>query len=557
MKKLVGFLFCGLVTFASCTTEEIATDVHKQFVGNEIAESDGLVYPLSVDYKPSGLVTKAGEDFGTNWESYRSVVLASGNQVATPWNNQDPVSTSVPSEYCFDIKKQDGWNIIVHSMYSQMDIGKNYIIFYNKYSGLLKGFYYLEGSAMPNNTGLWNITVEGGGQGLFDFSDVIATAVNSKVKNSYVCVANITKEESKGFLSGWNCFQQELAYDPNFVNGYLYITPQMLSTSSITLTGSYQSKSEGLIASLTNTQSSDGKVKGIVNGVGGEAGKWFNKQLAGDKFKKVTVPALTEGVKQIVGLGLNTLVSSFLGIFSPPKPAFQKLQFSTTGSVEMSGQITSVQTGIISPLRANISRSKVGVLGVWGIKETPIIQLDPLGELAKNLGSFVQATYRLRGKGGVDFETLLNPTIASEISDNRTKYDLVRYSSFPPRINVEKYDYGSLGKGNWGGEMKDTYLLYKDSSDPISVYMEDLSFLVNINYVQPTTTVHNRVFLPFAKDSNWQSLKFKSNHFCKLTHSFNVKLGGVDHTFVSTKTFVPRLEWHPVWYNNYKDHFPY
>ena len=31
-------------------------------------------------------------------------------------------------------------------MFSTTDKGLNYIIFYNKYSGLLKGFYYLEGS---------------------------------------------------------------------------------------------------------------------------------------------------------------------------------------------------------------------------------------------------------------------------------------------------------------------------------------------------------------------------------------------------------------------------
>ena len=37
-------------------------------------------------------------------------------------------------------------------MFSTSDKGLNYIIFYNKYSGLLKGFYYLEGSTTPNNT---------------------------------------------------------------------------------------------------------------------------------------------------------------------------------------------------------------------------------------------------------------------------------------------------------------------------------------------------------------------------------------------------------------------
>lgn len=103
----------------------------------------------------------------------------------------------------------------------------------------------------------------------------------------------------------------------------------MVTTSSINLSGSFQSKSEGFIASLANSKSMNKVTDGIVNGAGDEAEKWFNKQLANDKFKKVTVPILTEGVKQIVNLGLNSLVGSFLGIFSPAKPNNKNYKYYT------------------------------------------------------------------------------------------------------------------------------------------------------------------------------------------------------------------------------------
>ncbi len=144
-----------------------------------------------------------------------------------------------------------------------------------------------------------------------------------------------------------------------------------------------------------------------------------------------------------------------------------------------------------------------------------------------------------------------------EISElNSTSYSLVRYSSFPKGVNSDKYDCGSLGKGIWGGPLNDSYLLYKDNDD-VAIYMQNFSFPITVRYVKPTTTIHRSIFLPYTKDDRGNSIKFKSDHVCKMTHSFNVNLGGVSHTFVSTKTFVPRLEWHPDWYNNYKDVFPY
>ncbi len=73
-----------------------------------------------------------------------------------------------------------------------------------------------------------------------------------------------------------------------------------------------------------------------------------------------------------------------------------------------------------------------------------------------------EETVKLRGTGGVKYETVINPTIKSEISSEGTSYSLVRYSSFFLKgFNSDKYDCGSLGKGIWGGPLNDSYLLYK------------------------------------------------------------------------------------------------
>ena len=158
MKHLLSYFIVGL-TLLGCTTNELETNIQQLNISTEMGELDNVIYPLSSNYQQNGIQTKAGGDFGSNWESYLNVTLASGSSVATPWNESGAVSLSVPKDFCFDIKKQDGWNIIAHTMFSTSDKGLNYIIFYNKYSGLLKGFYYLEGSTTPNNTAIWNISI--------------------------------------------------------------------------------------------------------------------------------------------------------------------------------------------------------------------------------------------------------------------------------------------------------------------------------------------------------------------------------------------------------------
>lgn len=107
MKHLLSYLIVSLVLLG-CTTNELDTNVQQLGISTELGELDNVIYPLSSDYYHNGLQTKAGGDFGSNWESYLNVTLASGSNVATPWNESGAVSVSVPKDFCFDIKKT-GW----------------------------------------------------------------------------------------------------------------------------------------------------------------------------------------------------------------------------------------------------------------------------------------------------------------------------------------------------------------------------------------------------------------------------------------------------------------
>ena len=93
-------------------------------------------------------------------------------------------------------------------------------------------FYYLEPEqANLQNTAMWKLHFEIP-QSCLAFSDVYAEL--STRKDIYdIYVGNISNDDSKGYTVGWNCFQTELAYDPNLKGGTLQIIPHSCTTSTI------------------------------------------------------------------------------------------------------------------------------------------------------------------------------------------------------------------------------------------------------------------------------------------------------------------------------------
>ena len=108
MKHLLSYFIVGL-TLLGCTTNELETNIQQLNISTEMGELDNVIYPLSSNYQQNGIQTKAGGDFGSNWESYLNVTLASGSSVATPWNESGAVSLSVPKDFCFEFHFVDNY----------------------------------------------------------------------------------------------------------------------------------------------------------------------------------------------------------------------------------------------------------------------------------------------------------------------------------------------------------------------------------------------------------------------------------------------------------------
>ena len=114
-------------------------------------------------------------------------------------------------------------------------------------------------------------------------SDYAGDATKDSPSDLYL--GNITNNSAKGYSVGWNCFQFELAYDPDFLTGSLQFIPESMTTANITLEGDFESETSGLIISITNSNPLSGAVEGVAKMGGSAAEKWVAKQVADGAFK--------------------------------------------------------------------------------------------------------------------------------------------------------------------------------------------------------------------------------------------------------------------------------
>ena len=201
-------------------------------------------------------------------------------------------------------------------------------------TGILKIFYYLEpNSSNLQNTAIWKLHFENPQSFLAFTSEYARLSSDKSVRDIYL--SNITKDDSKGYTVGWNCFQVELAYDPDFSEGSLQIIPMSMTTSSIKFTGNFDSKTDGTIISTTTSNPLNGVVKGVASLVGAKAEDWVSDQVKKAKFGNKIIKVLSSGANSLVTSGVGAALGSFIGVFSKTTQTTQTVQLNTRVSSSM------------------------------------------------------------------------------------------------------------------------------------------------------------------------------------------------------------------------------
>lgn len=346
MKDFYILALC-LGGICSCTEESLDNVSVLQTSQMSAKEKSLVAYPKQMAASSTRSVSQEA-----NWEFWNKVLLASGDSVFTPWNSRYS-GTAIPEDIRQDIKAKDGWDLIAHTVNGYGEQGMNYLVFHNKYTGILKVFYNLESyHSNLQNTAIWKIHFEQP-QSLLAFSDKIAKLSTDK-SDCDIYVSNFTNDETKGYSVGWNCFQTELAYDPDFTGGTMQIIPYNMTTSSVTYDGKIDASTTGVIVTTKTTNPTDGIVKGVANLAGKGAELWVKAKVAKGAFSKISSP-LASGAGVLVKKGVSSLLGSFTGAFNSKGETTQSVQLNTEAEVGLVGEIKTLQTGLIKPLSMSIA----------------------------------------------------------------------------------------------------------------------------------------------------------------------------------------------------------
>lgn len=427
-----------------------------------------------------------------NWDQMTTVQLKSGAVVKLPWsdNHQGNLSSDVLN----DLDKKYGWRMLMTTI-GTSDVGMNYMMFQNIYTGKLRIFYYMERNN-DGGRGVWQLNWDGDNS--LANSSRHFSLPNEYKSSSSICLTALTKADQLGVVQGWNCFETELNYDPSYKAGntIFSIYCYNIQEAQLSLSGDYTSTSTGTIISETKTNPVSSALDKKATSLGNTAGDWIKNNIAtsSSSSKPIKIVADIAGsvgsalVKKVITGGIGEVFGSFIGLFNKTSTDIQKLEFTTNGKVSLTGSMTSSTSNNVSPW-ANITHHH---LGVWSVSGTPEIIVGkyalnknvqlPTGEYA------LEKRYYLNDKS---FTVHLNPDIQAQISsysvsaklyyyekfDNKTswRYD---YKNFAPYQNVDEqhgvipnkkilYDNGSVrvtDAGQYAGESE----LYITPTKPTS-----------------------------------------------------------------------------------------
>ena len=412
MKKILSAIIMAIGVFcASCTDTEEFYETTSLPQSNEGTRAEGVTY----------------------FDNCDQCVLSSGETVRTPWAEFSV--GSIPTDVRQDVKEINGWRIL----YSNVNIigydhqvnyvapNCDYLVLYNKYTGVMKGFYYAR-QAQGNNHVYWTLTVPESNTKLFNFTlQNHAVPMNESVTNKII-VSNVTTDGVGGLTQGWNCFiTPELAYDPNSMNQHLNIQANAINSAQYDFSGNYHSVSEGTI--ITSTNSQNPVVSSLIDGFATCFGDSAESWLLGDSAIKgisntLLNTVINSGPAALISFGLNKIFGSFLGTSST---STKNIQFTTKGSVTVSGNSTQPMTGYIMPL-SGMPLGGIGEnLGVWNLTETPRYEITSYPLLKKVEQNYGHVDYFYRVEGCPVINYVVNPSV--DASKHMT-YSIVCYQPY-------------------------------------------------------------------------------------------------------------------------------
>lgn len=182
--------------------------------------------------------------------------------VVLPWYAS--ASTAIPRYILDNNKKADGW-FMIYNTCSPSDFCepyKYYLIFYNVFTGLMRGYVYNPFTIQSQDYTFWQISFNQPTKLLHTYGEY-AEPHNVPASLDMISIGNITTSPVKAMTKGWNCFEIDLSeYDYDLDKSQLNfsVVAYDLDKQFINLNGKANFEAEGeIIAQAKETSSNNGK----------------------------------------------------------------------------------------------------------------------------------------------------------------------------------------------------------------------------------------------------------------------------------------------------------
>lgn len=376
-----------------------------------------------------------------DWENSNTVSIH-GTNVTLPWIGG--ANTTIPTHILEDMKSANGWELY-YNFPGWVNSGpnQNYLIFHNKFTGVLRVFAYNTIFTTDNSVGLFNVRVEGPSP-----TTILSLTLplgQAKPQNNPVSVhTNISNSTYSGFAFGWNCFDLPLVYDPAINQSTkmkLSIYTDQRTVSDLTINGTFNAQSVGEL--VTTTQSNP--LSGIVNSAstkGGELAKdWLKDKIQNSSIKSAAGSGILGAIinnapnllQSLASSGITGILSSFIGGFGTTSSTSQSITLNTEGKLNLSGQIITGNPGVINSFSSvslpgtdyadgGFLPGKNNAFGSWGITATPIVSYTKKARGEKN---FLQQSYYHTTP-----TVILNPAVADAIESYTVSSELWYYKKY-------------------------------------------------------------------------------------------------------------------------------
>lgn len=438
MKKIIIIL--SAIIMAACSTEEDIT-----FNMNNSSPTSRSSITDESTTNPTLM---------TDWENVDEITLYNGARVAAPWVQGTTLSST--SEFATDIKKEDGWVMLYHTFKALNTYPNvNYIALYNRLTGFLKFFYYLESNLSNNNGGMWYYqTSNGMPTSLFNLNNYVALPNDASNKYNSVATSNISTTPTDGFKNGWNGFEIEVPYTTDYTNIPFTLSSYNQRVITHEFTGLSNSETTGTITRTVNKESGLFKAISTISGWGAKeiVNKFIQKDTSEVNKGKIGTKILNEIANLSSGDYTSAISAGLKFLFgSSTVVDTAKVNLTTNTKIQLSGQSTEITTGTpitngLVYLHEAVERT-IGedqFLGVWTLSTTPKVAFSRYSRIDVHYFSWSaiqRGTLYFPTRIQSPLNVVINPKLTPYITQQSITHEVVTASKMGGVNQYNIWDY--------------------------------------------------------------------------------------------------------------------